>query len=57
MILNKISCLESMADKRAKAIGGHTEVLEISGDGVPIEYTRTLDKAYCFFSTWSCAED
>jgi len=38
-----------MADKRAKAIDGNTDVLETSGDGVPIEYTTTLDKAYCFF--------
>ena len=49
VILNKIGCLESMADKRAKAVDGHTEVLEKSGDGIPIEYTRPLDKAYHFF--------
>ena len=49
VILNKISCLERMADKRTKAVDGHTEVLETNGDGVPIQYTRTLDKAYRFF--------
>ena len=38
-----------MADKRTKAVDGHTEVLETSGDGVPIEYSRTLDKAYRLF--------
>ena len=54
VILNKISCLESMADKRAKAVDGHTEVLETSGDGVPIEYTRRLDKAYRFFKMVMC---
>ena len=52
VILNKVTCLESMADKRAEALqqcAGIEEVLETSGDGVPIEYTRTLDKAYRFF--------
>ena len=52
VILNKVSCLESMADKRAEALqqcAGIEEVLEASGDGVPVEYTRTLDKAYRFF--------
>ena len=41
-----------MADKRAEALqqsAGIEEVLEASGDGVPVEYNRTLDKAYWFF--------
>ena len=52
VIPNKVSCLKSMADKRAEALqqcAGIEEVLEASGDGVPVEYTRTLDKAYRFF--------
>ena len=48
VVLNKISSMESMADKRAEAIDGHIHV-ETTGDSVPIEYTRTLDKAYRFF--------
>ena len=54
VIVNKIICLESMADRRAKAVDGHTEVLEISGDGVPIEYTRILDRAYRFLKIVMC---
>lgn len=38
-----------MADRRAKAVDGHTEVLNTIGNGMPIEYTRTLDKAYRSF--------
>jgi len=49
IVLEKISLLESMADRRAKAVDGHTEVLNTIGNGMPIEYTRTLDKAYRSF--------
>ena len=54
VILNKDSCLESMANKRVEVLqqcAGTEKVLatEASDDGVPIEYTGRLDKAYRFF--------
>ena len=58
IVLKKLSYLENMADKRAEAVQNHAGidvVVESSGNGVPIEYTRTLDKAYRF-SRWTCGK-
>jgi len=66
VLLKRVSYLESVADKRAEEIQGHTErdcdVVNASDSvdkneerpnlasdmHVPVEYTRTLDKAYRF---------
>ena len=48
LILEKVTCLESVADKRAEAVHNSSKVMS-SESSVCIEYTRTLDKAYRFF--------
>lgn len=52
LVLKKVACLESIADKRAEAVSVDDKkvtVVEPSTNCVSIEYTRTLDKAYRFF--------
>lgn len=52
LVIKKVACLESVVDKRAEAVHNNDEkvnVVEPSTNGVSIEYTRTLDKAYRFF--------
>ena len=54
LVIKKVACLESVIDKRAEAVHNDDEkvnVVEPSANCMSIEYTRTLDKAYCFFKT------
>ena len=51
MLLHKVSYLEGIADKRAETVQHPDELTtsSIESNTVPMEYTRTLDKAYRFF--------
>ena len=51
MLFHKVSYLEGIADKRAETVQHPDEptASSIESNTVPIEYTRTLDKAYRFF--------
>lgn len=56
-LLKRVSCLEGIADVRAKKVEHNdnssceesSKPLHDDSDYVPIEYTRTLNKAYRFF--------
>lgn len=51
MLFHKVSYLEGIADKRAETVQHPDELTasSIESNTVPMEYTRTLDKAYRFF--------
>ena len=50
VLLQRVSYLESLADRRAELSGKSDSDSAAKGDeNVPIGYTRTLDKAYRFF--------
>ena len=54
VLLKKVSYLESIADRRAELLANPEEenIQRCNDDnilGVPVEYTRTFDKAYHFF--------
>jgi len=48
LAIKKVTCLESVADKRAQAVYNGEKTISVESSPC-IEYTRTLDKAYRFF--------